>query len=734
MDSDATDDIITVVPRRETEPDPPRRVGRWSSSRVRRIAPVSRSHAARLVLFTLIVMLVSVSTVAFGWSRSQVELQDGDIATETLKAPETVEFESELRTAERRQEAYSDERNIVQTYDQSVRTTALTDLQAFLARAETIRGDATKTTPARAADLRAIREDLDETAAETIVGLPQASWERVKREADRLVDSTLSVQVRADEIARIKEDLSGRVSAQMTSSEQAASIAIATSFIGPNVFVDDAQTLTNRQKAAAAVDPVIITVQAGQAVVRDGDPVTKYDIEKLQHLGLLTSKIDVASRLGKAGLMAVLTIGLTFYLYAFNRRLWQGRQIILVALIVLGPIVAGRLILPSADIQYMFPAAASAMLFAILVDFQFAAVMSAVLALYLGVVAGMSFELAFVYFVASVTGAFLVWGADRTVTFVWAGFGVALSSFAVAICFEALAGSIHSSTIGSLAIQTIMAGVLSAAVTFLSFSLLGSLFGITTHLQLLELAHPNQPLLYRLAREAPGTYHHSIVVSNLAETGAEIIGGDPLFARVAVLYHDVGKIMRPSFFIENQANRENPHDQLDPRTSARVIVDHVHDGVRLARKARLPQPIIDIIEQHHGTTLIRYFFARALESDPDVAESEFRYPGPRPQTKEAGVIMLADSVEAAVRSAATSGRLFEPSAAGDHGVLEAIVRSVVQERLDDGQLDECDITLRDVEAIRQSFVQLLLGIYHPRVEYPALRPRTAVAAATTVGD
>ena len=472
MDTDATGDLITIVPRKDAEPEPPRRDGRWSSSRVRRIAPVSRSHAARLALFTLLIMLVSISTVAIDWGGSKVELQADEIATETLKAPETVTFESELRTAERRQEAYADERNVVETYDQSVRTSQLSDLQSFLSRAETIRNDSTKTTPARADDLRAIREDLDDTAAQTIVGLPQASWERVKREADRLVDGTLSVQVRADEIARLKEDLSGRVSAQMTSSEQAASLAIARSFVSPNVFVDDAQTLANRQKAAAAVDPVMVTVQAGQAVVRDGDPVTKYDVEKLQHLGLLTTKVDGAARLGKAGLMAVLTIGLTIYLYAFNRRLWQGRQIILVALIVLGPIVAGRLILPSADIQYMFPAAASAMLFAILVDFQFAAVMSAVLALYLGVVAGMSFELAFVYFVASVTGAFLVWGADRTITFVWAGFGVALASFAVAVCFEALSGSMHSSTIGSLAVQTIMAGVLSAAVTFLSFSLL----------------------------------------------------------------------------------------------------------------------------------------------------------------------------------------------------------------------------------------------------------------------
>lgn len=734
MDGDATGELVQAGRAPAADTDAPRRSGRWTARRARDAQQIGRGHLARLGLFTLAVMVASVLTVAVDWGGSTVELQAGDIATETVKAPQTVTFVSDLRTAERRQEAYSDERNIAQTYDQSVRTQQLADLQSFLAKAEAIRSDGSKATPAKADDVLGIGVDLDSDAATTIVGLPAASWERVKRETERLVDSTLSAQVQADEIARLKEDLSGRVSAQMTSSEQSASVAIARAFIKPNVIVDDAQTLTNRQKAADAVAPVTVTVQAGQAVVRDGDPVTKYDVEKLQNLGLLTDKVDLAARLGKAGLMVVLTIGLAIYLYAFNRRLWESRQIVLVALIVLGPIVGGRLILPNADIQYMFPVAASAMLFAILVDFQFAAVISAVLALYLGVVAGLSFELAFVYFVGGVTGAFLVWRADRTITFVWAGFGVALSSLAVAVCFEAVSGPLQSSTVAGLAVQTVMAGVLSAAVTFLSFSLLGSLFGITTHLQLLELAHPNQPLLYRLAREAPGTYHHSIVVSNLAETGAELVGGDPLFARVAVLYHDVGKIMRPTFFIENQANRENPHDQLDPRTSARVIVDHVHDGVRLARKARLPQRIVDIIEQHHGTTLIRYFYARALESDPETGEDEFRYPGPKPQTKEAGVIMMADSVEAAVRSAAQSGRLFEPSADGGHGALEAIVRSVIQERLEDGQLDECDLTLRDIDAVRRAFVQILLGIYHPRVEYPAVRVRPVAAVSTTAGD
>ncbi|RIK35203.1 MAG: metal-dependent phosphohydrolase, partial [Chloroflexi bacterium] len=238
--------------------------------------------------------------------------------------------------------------------------------------------------------------------------------------------------------------------------------------------------------------------------------------------------------------------------------------------------------------------------------------------------------------------------------------------------------------------------------------------------------HPNQPLLYRLAREAPGTYHHSIVVSNLAETGVELVGGDPLFTRVAVLYHDIGKIVRPTFFVEKQANRENPHDLLDPRTSASVIIDHVIDGVRLAKRARLPRPIIDIIEQHHGTTLIRYFYGKALESGEEVSEDEFRYPGPKPRTKEAGVIMLADSVEAAVRAAmAQRGTLFADSNGQAGAVTQAlddVVRRIIQERVDDGQFDECDLTMRDIDAIRRAFVQMLEGIYHPRIDYPEVRP------------
>ncbi len=420
-------------------------------------------------------------------------------------------------------------------------------------------------------------------------------------------------------------------------------------------------------------------------------------------------------------------MGLVFYLYKFARGLWQNQQLLLVGLVIAVPVVAGRFWLLSTNLKFMFPAAAAVMLLSVLLDFQVAVVCAGFLALYLGIVAGNAFDVTFFAFLSGVAGAAVIWRAERTMTFLWAGFGVAVSVFVSAVLFALVHGNLGISGSGTLFYSAVANGGLSASLTFLSFSVLGRIFGITTHLQLLELAHPNQPLLYRLAREAPGTYHHSIMVSNLAESAVEHVGGDPLFTRVAVLYHDVGKVLRPSFFVENQANRANVHDALDPRTSARIIQEHVIDGVRLGKKAHLPQTIIDVIQQHHGTSLIKYFYTEALNNGEDVDESDFRYPGPKPQTKEAGVIMLADSVEAAVRAASQSGKLFEEQTPADGKTirraakLQQVVDGVIKSRLDDGQLDECDLTLKQVEQIRSAFVSILEGIYHPRVEYPELK-------------
>lgn len=677
---------------------------------------------AKLALFGIVTLLVTVSSVAVGWTERADPLAAGDIAGETFKAPYSTSYVSTIRTEQLRQEAHDSVGNIVQTHDESIQGKQVADADRLIATIDEIR-DGPGSDTGKIAQVDELSDDLNRDEATKIVRFDSAAWDDVSAEIPRLLNQSMSEQIRTDEVSAAREEMSMRVSARLTADEQASAVALARIYIRPNVFIDDRATEAKRLEASEAVDPVVVTIQAGQAIVRDGDIISDTDIEALQELGVFASSDDGWVRLGKSGLMAALTLVLVGYLYAFSRQVWESRQLVLLTIVLLTPVIGARFILPHDDVQYMFPAALSAMLVAILLNFQLAMVISIVLAFYLGIVTDLSFELSVVYFMGAIAGAFVIYRAERTMTFIWGGVAVTLSMFVVAICFQSLDGAVSSGDTFRLLAETGIAGALSASVTFLSFSVLGSLFGITTHLQLLDLLRPNQPLLNRLAREAPGTYHHSIIVSNLAESAVTIVGGDALLARVSVLYHDIGKLEHPTFFIENQANIGNVHDHLDPRVSARVIFDHVSDGVVMGKKARLPKPIIDIIQQHHGTTLVQYFYTKALSAGMDVTEGEFRYAGPRPQSKEAAIVMLADSVEAAVRSMAQSGRLFEQAEAGDRRSeserLREFVQSIIDERVTDGQLSECDLTLRDLDQIRTSFVQILEGIYHPRVEYPA---------------
>ena len=256
-----------------------------------------------------------------------------------------------------------------------------------------------------------------------------------------------------------------------------------------------------------------------------------------------------------------------------------------------------------------------------------------------------------------------------------------------------------------------VAGGFLSSIMLLGFlPYLETLFGITSSVKLLELANPNELLLKRLLVEAPGTYHHSILVGNLAEAAAQAVHADPLLVRVGAYYHDIGKIKRPYFFIENQVARDNPHEKIAPSLSTLIITSHVRDGLEQAREHNLPAGVQEIIEQHHGTSLVAYFYQRALESDrPElVTEADFRYDCPKPRTKEAALVMLADSVEAAIRS------LQKPTPAR----LEGLTRKIIKERLHDGQLDECDLTFKDLNTIAATFVQVLGGIFHSRIEYP----------------
>jgi cyclic-di-AMP phosphodiesterase PgpH len=690
-----------------------------------------------LAIFGLTVVALGTASVYATWSTDSVVLQEGEIADRSYRAPRTETFVSELRTEERREEAYSDSRNIVLREDPSVAPAQVADLQAALEGIEEVR-DEDDVNDDDVEQIHTLSEGLSDSQVQSLLDLSDPAWERVRTEAVRLVEDVFAEEIPAENVASVRDAMPQRTNPQLAASERNLAVALARPYVRANVEVDEEATIEAREAASEDVDPVMITVQAGQIIVREGDPVTQYHIEQLEHFGLLSPEQSWDQFAGVVGLLSLVTLALVLYLGKFAPNICRSRQLFLVGLVVAVPLVAGRFVLINDDLLYMFPAAAAIMLLAILIDFHFAVVVGGFLGLYLGIVSGSSFEIAFVTILASVAGAAVIWRAERTVTFLVAGVSVMATTFVAASLFQLMTGNLDMSNAGTLLVNSSVNGALSSSLTFLFFSLLGTLFGITTHLQLLELAHPNQPLLYRLTREAPGTYHHSIVVSNLAESAAERVGGDPLFARVAVMYHDIGKLMRPTFFIENQANRSNIHDSLDPRSSAQIIIDHVADGVRMARKARVPKPIIDVIEQHHGNSLVKYFYNQAVKAGEDVDEADFRYAGPKPQTKEAGIILLADSVEAAVRSMSQSGSLYEEAVDEEAGEkvrrsrLDQIVDGIIRDRIDDGQLDECDLTIKQIEEIKAIFVSILEGVYHPRIEYPESTRRVTDRASTEI--
>jgi cyclic-di-AMP phosphodiesterase PgpH len=543
------------------------------------------------------------------------------------------------------------------------------------------------------------------------------------------------------DVANAREALPDRLTSTLTPLQKDAAIAFISPLIAVNIHLDEEQTAQRREQAVSNVKPVVQTVQKGEAILRQGELATPESIEKMQEAGLLRREINAATVVGTGGLVAILMLLLHLYVFRYAPQVWpREKQVLLVALLIVLPVAVARLFLPGhAVIPYLLPLAAVSMLIAVLIDTNVAVLVTLVISILAGLVAtnnNLSMDLALYYFIGGLAGIFSLTRVERVTTFARAGVLVALSSFIVVITLRVLSGTpIDWDIVQSVALSAGFNGLVAASLTYAAFSLLGTLFGITTPVQLMELAHPDQPVLRRLMQEAPGTYHHSLVVSNLAERAAEMIGADALLTRVCAYYHDIGKVLHPYYFTENQTGMKNIHDELDPRTSAYIISGHVRDGIELAKKHRLPRRVIDAIPQHHGTMLIKYFYHVALKQDPNTDPNDFKYPGPKPQTKENGILMLADGVEATVRSMAQSGALDKPvsvrptdsgetpgqysdSSVLSEDVIADVVHKIINERIEDGQLDECDLTVRDIARIQEAFVSMLKGIYHPRVQYP----------------
>ena len=486
-----------------------------------------------------------------------------------------------------------------------------------------------------------------------------------------------------------------------------------------NMRLNARETDARKAKAKDEVSPVYKrkTVKKNELIAEKGKKLTADDIIKLTQITRLHAIINRTAYL--SGLFMLL-LGLVFvsaiYLLLFAGKLvLKPKKILLIAINAFLAITFSLIIVQSQQPGYLVPLAAICMILVLLLDTSVAFIASLTLSIYIGFIAGGKLDLSFILFVGSVVGIYAVRGARRRSQIFLAGFAVSLANF-FSIVGIGLLSNMEKQAILTEGLYGIANGIVSAFIVIGLLPIFEYTFNLVTNITLLELSDLSNPILKELTIKAPGTYHHSILVGNLAEEACDAIGSNSLLARVGAYYHDIGKIEKAEYFVENEMGSTSKHKKLTPSMSALIITNHTKDGVEVAKKHKLNQAIMDFISQHHGTSLIYYFYQRALEkteSGEELKEEEFRYPGPKPQTKEAAIVLLADSVEASSRM------LSDPTPARIRGLVQKIINN----KFIDGQLDECDLTLKDLNKISESFARVLMGVFHTRLEYPQAKPK-----------
>ncbi|OYD07670.1 HD family phosphohydrolase [Paludifilum halophilum] len=536
-----------------------------------------------------------------------------------------------------------------------------------------------------------------------------------------IVQDILSEGVRKKEIEKKRNEVDrSLVTSSLNSQARLIVRELAQVMIIPNELYDEERTEKLKEAARESVEPV--PIKKGETIVAAGEVITEDQYRKLKELGFLKNQTHFWPYLGLGIVVSLLLSLLFIYVDRYQPDVHRDNVKTTMLLSVFFLTVTGMKVvalgqnLEWSTIGYLAPAALGTMLITLLLDLH--------LALWCGVlfsiIAGMlfnsenhllfDFRYGLVALVSGSAGAFALSGVRSRLSIFRAGLIAAAAS---AVTVAALYFLVPVDGDWVVLLQSLSfgaAGALFSAVLTIGFlQHFETVFDMLSPLRLLELSNPNHPLLRRLLIKTPGTYHHSVIVGNLAEAACEAVGASGLLARVGAYYHDLGKTKRPQFFIENQM-AENPHDKISPNLSKSIIIAHPRDGVKMLKEYHLPTPILDIAAQHHGTTLLKYFYFKAKEQDPagQVLESDYRYPGPKAQFKEAAIVGIADSVEAAVRS------LSRPTP----DRIENMVRKIIKDRLEDGQFDECHLTLKELDLIARSMCETLQGIFHSRIEYP----------------
>ncbi len=682
------------------------------------------SQKRRRIAWTALFFAVFLMILAGHFIPARTTWEVGRVSTQDVQADRYLTFVDEEGTMNRQQEALESFQDIYKIDLEKFNSITITDISDSFAALEEIAVATEDGEKMATVEKISLMHDVFPftMGADEWAVLANLSEADIQWLYERGIDYTINVMSKGVaqedlESAREKIVQSIRNDKYITGAEEKFLLAVINDVnLYPTYVLDAEATAQKKSEILATVEPEKITVQRGELVVRKGEILTERQNTILQQLGYSQSASPTVVVLGLAILIAMMMIVVRAFMMHFTPKIYRDeKQVVLLMLLVTATLFMYDLFLSltlssiaerATQVGYLIPVAMGTMLITILLDVRLGLVADIILAIFVGMYTESS-SFAVVALISGLVGSLgvakLGQRSDISKT--------ALSISATNACLIIALGMVQNQTPDVIAFGVVFGvfnGLISSIFTMGILPYLENIFGITTSIKLLELANPNQPLLKKLMTEAPGTYHHCIMVGNLGEAAAEAIGANGLEVRLGAYYHDIGKLKRPYFFAENQFTGNNPHNTMTPQLSTLIITSHVKDGVEMAKEAKLPPIIIQMIAQHHGDSLVSFFYSKAKETDPQAKERDYRYEQPKPQTKEAAILMMADTVEAAVRSKKNA----------TPGQIEGFIRTLIKGKLNDGQFNECELTFRDLDLIATAFTRVINGIYHKRIEYP----------------
>ena len=679
-----------------------------------------------LILTGIIVYLLMLT----GVSPEKYDIALLQPSNETIRSVKTVE--DPIKTEEERNRIASEVENVYQFSEQSGEKSAALVTSIFDLIQDVKTSDAYDSELMEENILK-VRENLSvlgtegeglrfsDEAISSLLLMENNDLMELRNSVTSSVSLIMNEPIRVEEVASAKNDIERRLRGDLSIPENVLPTVV---FIGRfSIFENEVlnKELTEERVAQvkASVEPTKIL--QGQVIVREGQIIDREIYRQLKLVGMLDNQSSLKPAIG-----LLLFIALCMWLFYVQLKKWNAdkdekQRVLIVSMLIFILSVTGMKLISLVSenfdltIAFLFPTALAPMLVRSLINERFGVLMAFLTAAVAGIIfqegysSVLQMEIALYILFGGLAGLYVIQGIDKRSHLLQTSMAVAVVNLVFMAFYLLMNQTVYGlSELLFYGIAAFTSGLLSGALTIGLLPFFESAFGLISAMKLIELSNPNHPLLKKILTETPGTYHHSVMVANLADAACESIGADGLLARVGCYYHDIGKTKRPGFFIENQMSHANPHDSLPPETSRDIILAHGTDGANMLQKHKMPKEIVDIAEQHHGTSLLKYFYIKAKEEGHQINEADYRYAGPKPQRKETAIISIADSVEAAVRS------MKEPT----QEKIQGIVHAIIKDKLHDGQFDECDLTIKELKIVERVLCETLNGIFHSRIEYP----------------